>query len=104
MKNIIITGANGSLGTATVKKFPDEGYKVIAVDSQDNHLGFAKNNPNFELHNVNLADESAATAFAQDAIIKHGTIHGALMLVGGFAMNGLDKTTGKDLKEMYHLI
>ena len=45
MKSIIITGANGSLGTATVKKFLDEGYKVIAVDSADNHLGFAKNNP-----------------------------------------------------------
>ena len=103
MKTIIITGANGSLGTATVKKFLDEGYKVIAVDSEENHLGFAKNNSNFELHNVNLADEASATAFAQDAIRKHGTIHGALMLVGGFAMNGLDKTTGKDLKKMYNL-
>ena len=103
MKTILITGANGSLGTATVKKFLDEGYKVIAVDSQENHLGFAKNNSNFELHNVNLADEASAAAFAQDAIRKHGTIHGALMLVGGFAMNGLDKTTGKDLKDMYHL-
>jgi NAD(P)-dependent dehydrogenase (short-subunit alcohol dehydrogenase family) len=103
MKNIIITGANGSLGTATVKKFLDEGYKVIAVDSAENHLGYAKENSNFALHNVNLADEAAATTFVEDIIRTHGTIHGALMLVGGFAMGGLDKTTGKDLKAMYSL-
>ena len=61
MKNILITGANGSLGTATVKKFLDEGYKVIAVDSEHNHLAFAKNNSNFEVHTINLSDEKAAT-------------------------------------------
>jgi nucleoside-diphosphate-sugar epimerase len=42
MKSIIITGANGNLGSAVVKKFLDEKYKVIAVDSADNQLGFAK--------------------------------------------------------------
>jgi FlaA1/EpsC-like NDP-sugar epimerase len=42
MKTIIITGANGNLGTATVKKFLDEGiYRVIAVDHSGTHLGFA---------------------------------------------------------------
>jgi NAD(P)-dependent dehydrogenase (short-subunit alcohol dehydrogenase family) len=103
MKNILITGANGSLGTATVKKFLDEGYKVIAADNEHNRLAFAKNNSNFEVHTVNLSDEKAATAFVEDTIRKHGTIHGGLLLVGGFAMTGLDKTTGKDLKEMFSL-
>ncbi|HYF30419.1 MAG TPA: SDR family NAD(P)-dependent oxidoreductase [Chitinophagaceae bacterium] len=103
MKSIIITGANGNLGTATVKKFLDEGYKVIAVDSADNNLGFARNNQQFELHSVNLADENAAADFVQQAISKHGTIAGALLLVGGFAMGGIDKTAGQDLKKMYTL-
>lgn len=100
MKSIIITGANGNLGTATVKKFLDEGYKVIAVDAGDNHLQFAKGNSNFEMHTVNLTDENAATQFVQEVISKHGTIHGALLLVGGFAMNGIDKTTGEDIQKM----
>src|SRR5688572_6498013 len=98
MKSIIITGANGALGTATVKKFLDEGYKVIGVDSADNNLVFAKSNSNFEMHSVNLADEVAATAFVEEAIGRHGTIHGALMLVGGFAMGKIEGTGGKDLK------
>lgn len=103
MKSIIITGANGNLGAATVKKFLEEGYKVIGVDGADDHLDFAKKNPNFEMHAVNLADENAAAAFVEAAIQKHGTVHGALLLVGGFAMNGIDKTTGDDLKKMYTL-
>jgi len=31
-KTILITGANGNLGAATVKEFLDKGYKVVAVD------------------------------------------------------------------------
>lgn len=103
MNSIIITGANGSLGTATVKKFLEEGYKVIAVDSADNHLAFAKTHEHFEFHSIDLADESAATAFVEDAISRHGTIHAGLMLVGGFAMGKVEDTAGQDLKKMYTL-
>ena len=46
-KNILITGANGNLGAATVKKFLDEGPKVIAVDHSGTHLGFAASHANF---------------------------------------------------------
>ena len=38
MKTAIITGANGNLGIATVKKFLDEGYKVVAIDGKNDHL------------------------------------------------------------------
>jgi NAD(P)-dependent dehydrogenase (short-subunit alcohol dehydrogenase family) len=103
MKTILITGANGALGTVTVKKFLEAGYKVIAVDAADNNLGFAKNNEHFELHGVNLSDEPAATSFTNEMISKHGAIDGALMLVGGFAMGGIDKTGGQELHKMYSL-
>ena len=103
MKTILITGANGALGTVTVKKFLDAGYRVIAVDAADSHLGFAKNNDRFELHTVDLGDEPAAASFANEMISKHGSIEGALMLVGGFAMGAIDKTGGQDLREMYSL-
>ena len=56
MKNIIITGANGNLGNAVVKKFLENEYKVVAVDSADNHLGFAKNNAQFEFKSVDLSN------------------------------------------------
>lgn len=100
---IIVTGANGNLGVATVKKFLDEGYKVIAVDSHNNHLGFAAGNPGFEFHSLNLSDEQETSEFVQMVLEKHGTISAALLLVGGFAMGKIGETSGADLAKMYSL-
>jgi NAD(P)-dependent dehydrogenase (short-subunit alcohol dehydrogenase family) len=103
MKTIIITGANGNLGTATVKKFLDEGYKVIGVDNGNAHLEFAFSNPGFEFLTINLSDENETAAFIAHAIAKHGRIDGALLLVGGFAMGNIEATAGADLQKMFSL-
>ena len=102
-KTIIITGANGNLGAATVKKFLDQGYRVVAIDTSGNHLGFAASNPNFELRQVDLSDEKAVDIFVREVIDLHGRIDGALLLVGGFAMGDIQATNGEALKKMYSL-
>ena len=102
-KTVIITGANGNLGVAAVKKFLDTGYKVIAVDHMGTHLGFAAAHDNFELKDINLSDETATEDFITEAISLYGRIDGALLLVGGFAMGDLSTTDGAALKKMYSL-
>ena len=102
-KTIIITGANGNLGAATVKKFLDEGYKVVAVDHSGSHLGFAAGHDNFELRQVDLSDEAAATGFIAEVISLYGKVDGALLLVGGFAMGDIGTTDGEALRKMYSL-
>jgi NAD(P)-dependent dehydrogenase (short-subunit alcohol dehydrogenase family) len=102
-KTILITGANGNLGAATVKKFLDEGYKVVAVDHSGTHLGFAASHDNFELRAVDLTDEKAVESFMEEVIELYGRIDGALFLAGGFAMGGIDATDGEALKKMYSL-
>jgi NAD(P)-dependent dehydrogenase (short-subunit alcohol dehydrogenase family) len=103
MKNIIISGANGNLGTATVKKFLDAGYSVIAVDGKDNHLEFAKGNDRFTFHSVNLTSEKETESFINSIFISHGKIDGALMLVGGFAMGDIESTSGADIQTQFSL-
>lgn len=103
MKTIIITGANGNLGTATVKKFLDEGYKVIAVDGKTDHLEFALQHKNFELQSVNLTHESDTAAFVAAVIDKYKKIDGVLMLVGGFAMGNIAAATGADIQKQFSL-
>ncbi|HRO47598.1 SDR family NAD(P)-dependent oxidoreductase [Agriterribacter sp.] len=103
MKTIIITGANGNLGAVTVKKFLENDYRVIAVARSGSKLGFAKDNKNFELHQIDLADENAALLFIKEAISLYGSIEGALFLAGGFAMSSIADTTGTDLKKMFAL-
>lgn len=102
-KNIIITGANGNLGTAVVKRFLDTGYKVIAVDNSGSHLGFADNKPGFELHSVDLSQEADVQTFTREAISLYGKIDGALLLAGGFAMGSIGETDGEALKKMFSL-
>src|ERR1700761_3119555 len=102
-KTILITGANGNLGAATVKKFLDEGYKVIAVDQSGTHLGFAADHDNFELKSVDLSDESAVADFAEEIIELYDQIDGALLLAGGFAMGDIIATSGEDLRKMITL-
>jgi NAD(P)-dependent dehydrogenase (short-subunit alcohol dehydrogenase family) len=103
MKTVIITGANGNLGTATVKKFLDEGYFVIAVDAKDDHLDFAKDNKNFARQAVDLTDESETENFLKSVIADRGKIDAALMLVGGFAMGNVSATKKEDIQKQYSL-
>jgi NAD(P)-dependent dehydrogenase (short-subunit alcohol dehydrogenase family) len=102
-KTIIITGANGNLGVATVKKFLDEGYKVIAVSLSGEHLGFAASHDNFELREVDLSDEKKTETFMEELISLEGKIDGALFLAGGFAMGDINATNGEALRKMISL-
>jgi NAD(P)-dependent dehydrogenase (short-subunit alcohol dehydrogenase family) len=102
-KTIIITGANGNLGSVTVRKFLDEGYNLIAVDQSGTHLEFAKSHANFELRTVNLMEETEVFTFVQEMINKYKNIDGALLLAGGFAPGNIATTSGEDLKKMYAL-
>jgi NAD(P)-dependent dehydrogenase (short-subunit alcohol dehydrogenase family) len=99
-KTILITGANGNLGAATVKQFLDKGYKVVAVDHSGTHLGFAAGNDNFELKAVDAADETAVATFVEEAIALNGRIDGAMLLVGGFAMGDIGATDAKAMRDM----
>lgn len=102
-KTIIITGANGNLGTAVVKKFLDQDYKVIAVDHSGSHLGFADRNPQFELHGIDLTDEAECKTFINEAIGLYGNIDCGVLLAGGFEMGGIDTTDTAQLRKMFSL-
>jgi len=103
MKTVIITGANGNLGTATVKIFLEKGYKVIAIDTGDDHLGFAGNNSNFEFHTIDLTNEESTSVFVNETIAKHKSVDAALMLVGGFAMGKISETKTADIHKQVTL-
>ena len=102
-KTIIITGASGNIGTATVKKMLDNNYRVIAVSNSNDTLRFAEGNKNFEFKSVNLTKEDDANSFVEDTINRYETIDAGLLLVGGFAKGGMSATMGEQLKKMYTL-
>lgn len=102
-KTVIITGASGNLGTATIKKMLVEGYRVIAVSNSHNNFAFAQGNKNFESQPVNLSREDETQAFIEDVIKRYQTIDAVFLLAGGFAMGDIESTGGDALKKMYAL-
>ena len=91
------------MGAVTVKKFIENDYRVIAVARSGSELGFAKDNKNFELHQLDLADESASLLFIKEAVSLYGSIEAGLFLAGGFTTGNIENTTGDMLKKMFAL-
>jgi NAD(P)-dependent dehydrogenase (short-subunit alcohol dehydrogenase family) len=101
-KNVLITGASGNLGKATVQRFISEGYNVIATVSPGKSVGFSVDG---ELHEyeADLTDEQSVNAVIEKIILDHATLDAALLLVGGFAMGNIKNTDGPALKKMLAL-
>jgi NAD(P)-dependent dehydrogenase (short-subunit alcohol dehydrogenase family) len=103
MKTVIITGANGNLGTAVTKEFIDNNYRVIATITNESSKKDFIPHPNLEISVVNLTDEKETTSFVENMIRKYAVIDAALLLVGGFAMGDIENTTGEDLHKQIAL-
>lgn len=103
MKTVIITGANGNLGTAVTKKFLSESYQVIATIANNNAKDQFDEHPNMDVRVVNLTDEKESASFIEEMIVKYVNIDAALLLVGGFAMGAIANTTGEDLHKQIAL-
>lgn len=100
MKNVLITGAAGNLGTAVVEKFMSEGYTVLAtVDPKVKHHLKA----GVKTYAADLTDESQVNSVITQAIADSKTIDAALLLVGGYAGGNIDATDGTALRKMMSL-
>jgi NAD(P)-dependent dehydrogenase (short-subunit alcohol dehydrogenase family) len=103
MKTVIITGANGNLGTAVTQEFLGKGYRVVATVINESMRKDIAAQQNLQVEVVDLNDENAARAFVSAAIEKYKTIDGALLLVGGFAMGDINATSVKDIQQQIAL-
>ena len=103
MKTVIITGANGNLGTSVTKEFLDKNYRVLATVANEIEITEIQPHQNLDISVVNLTSEKEANEFVQMSIQKYGTIDGALLLVGGFTMGDLSETSGEDLHKQIAL-
>ena len=103
MKKIIITGANGNLGSAVTKFFLEKGYTLITTVHNEDAKKEMPQHPNLEVEAVNLVNEPEAASFVQKVIASHGTIDAALMLVGGFTAGKIENTKTEDIKNQIAL-
>lgn len=102
-KTIIITGANGNLGTAVTNTFLSKGYNVIATVRNEDGKKDLPDHENLMVEVVNLTNEEETGIFVQNAINKYKKIEGVLLLAGGFAMGNIKATKTIDIKNQVSL-
>jgi NAD(P)-dependent dehydrogenase (short-subunit alcohol dehydrogenase family) len=101
-QTILITGANGNLGTEVVRQFLAAGFRVIAIDGNDNHLQFASGNSEFQFHSVNLVDEAAVDELLTN-LLQAEAVTAGFLLAGGFAMGKFADTEAGEMRRMIDL-
>jgi 3-oxoacyl-[acyl-carrier protein] reductase len=93
-KVALVTGAAGGLGRAVVRRFVQEGARVIAVDRDaaffPTSLGELVDSPRVTLRAGDLNSKEFARECVQAAEEGHGGLHILAQLVGGFAMAPVD--------------
>lgn len=102
-KVVIVTGASGNLGKATVEKFIQEGYTLAVALAPGETLGAYQDHPLVDPFYADLLNETEADRFIGNVIKKYNTIDAALLLVGGYAPGGISNTGGADIKKLYSL-
>jgi NAD(P)-dependent dehydrogenase (short-subunit alcohol dehydrogenase family) len=103
MKVAIVTGATGNLGQAVVKKFIEEGYKVIGTIMANDPVKLDYTADQFEAVVVDLMNEEASSMFVKSIAEKYKNIDAAVLTVGGFAMGNIADTSTADIMKQYKL-
>ena len=103
MKTAIVTGASGNMGQAVVKKFIDEGYKVIGTVIPNDPVPIDFPADRFEKVVVDLMSEDDSQRFVSAITSKYGSVDAAVLTVGGFAMGSITETKTGDIAKQYKL-
>jgi NAD(P)-dependent dehydrogenase (short-subunit alcohol dehydrogenase family) len=102
-KLVIITGANGNLGTAVTHTFLERGYRVVATVLNESMKADFEHHDKLDVQVADLSDEGAAGSFIDSVINKYGRVDAALLLVGGFAAGDIFHTTIHDIRQQMNL-
>ena len=103
MKTAIITGASGNMGQAVIKKFIDEGFKVIGTVIPNDPVPMDFPADKLDKVVVDLMNEDDSAKFVNDVTSKYGSVDAAVLTVGGFAMGSVAETKTSDIAKQYKL-
>ena len=102
-KTIIVTGSSGNMGKAVVKKFINEGYKVVGTIISNDTMPMDFSKDNFEKAKVDVMNEESSQKFVDDVVLKYETVDVAVLTVGGFAIGNIAETKTSDIFKQYQL-
>lgn len=99
----LVTGASGNLGQSVVRKFINEGYKVVGTIIPNDPIPLIFPANSFEKKVVDLTNESESEEFVNSLVAEYKEIDAAVLTVGGFAMATIQDTKTADITRQYKL-
>lgn len=102
-KIALVTGASGNLGQSVVRKFINEGYKVVGTIIPNDPIPLNFPADALEKKIVDLTNESESEEFVNKLIAEYKEIDAAVLTVGGFAMATVQDTKTADIAKQYKL-
>lgn len=99
LRNIVITGGTGFLGSATVNKFIEQGDQVIVLDIKEGQ----SDNENLVYYKVDLLDEKELSEVANKIEEEFGPTDVLINIAGGFDMSNIRETSFEQLDKMFSL-
>ena len=102
-KIALVTGASGNLGQSVVRKFIEQGYKVVGtvVPNDPASLNFPPEL--FQKKVVDLTNEIDSEKFVNTIAAETNSINAAVLTVGGFAIANVQDTKTSDVFKQYKL-
>lgn len=115
-KVVLITGASGGIGKATVKLFAQEGAKLVLVGTSKDKLETVAKDLNLEEENyiiipTNVAKEAEVAKYVEETVNRFGTIdvffnnagiEGKFQMISETTDDNLDEVLDINLKGVYY--
>ncbi|WP_296623319.1 SDR family NAD(P)-dependent oxidoreductase [Marivirga sp.] len=99
--NILVSGADGNLGSAVVNKLKSESHKIFGLFGDKEK---AKNSEDdFQKMAIDLTNAKAALGAIEEANKAFGEINGAVLTVGGYAGGGIKDVIIDDIHDQIRL-
>jgi len=98
-RNVVITGGTGALGSAVVKNLLDRGAICHVTWLTEKELARFQFKDKVHLHQVDSAKEDEVISLYAQVGNPWASIH----VVGGFAMNAVEKTTAAEMRQMFEM-
>lgn len=99
-KNVVVSGADGILGSAVVKRFSEKGYKVAGIYHRRNESV----DSGVSLRIVaDLMDEQATAKATQQILSEMESVDVLICTAGGFAMNTIENASAADIQKQLNL-
>lgn len=100
-QTVVVTGTASGLGRATVRKFAEEGWNVVATVRKEQDLDVHADLPSVRTVLLDVTDQDRIAAFGQLATKQFGRVDVLVNNAGHYQMGPLEDSTMRQVRDQF---